>query len=230
MPESEMYFCSSINGLLGTGITVSLCFGAASFAFFLLETAPRPTEGADDGLEDCEVPVPELPLVRCFKLGVPGFFRWPASCYERAHCATVYFCPRSCTLAGRFGQHTRLRPPPCSSVNISGRVEQHAAPGKVLLVAVDSVYPVVQDAGSLCTAVASVAGMAHNVHVPVWKVVNQSTSLAFCKRKDFITQFWFKIHMRCPILNRLQTQQRGLVPAPAFTAAILTPSRVADER
>ncbi len=112
MPESEMYFCSSISGLLGTGITVSMCFGAASFAFFLLETAPRPTEGADDGLEDCEVPVPELPLVRCFKLGVPGFIRWPASCYERAHCATVYFCPRSCTLAARFGQHTRLRPPP----------------------------------------------------------------------------------------------------------------------
>jgi hypothetical protein len=119
--------------------------------------------------------------------------------------------------------------PPCSSVNISGRVEQHAAAGKVLLVAVDSVYPMVQDAGSLSTAAASACW--HGPQRPCASV--ESCQSPFFQKERFHHHSILvqnKDAMRCLILNRLQTQQRGLVPATAFTAAILTPSRVADER
>jgi hypothetical protein len=71
--ESETNLSSSVSGLLGTGITVSRCWGEGfCFAFFFVGMAGR-LGGAEDGLTGCLLTAPELLLLPLFTPRVTGF-------------------------------------------------------------------------------------------------------------------------------------------------------------
>ncbi len=70
-PEFETNFSSSFSGLLGTGMTVSTCFGSACFAAVLPFGAFLRGAGADDGL--CSLLTLLLPDLADFELRAAGF-------------------------------------------------------------------------------------------------------------------------------------------------------------